>query len=335
MRILRLLPALLALMLAVAGAAPAGTVAQAATPSSTVAATLLWSADAGALTAVPAPDGSVWVLGVFTGGVTILDGADGRVVGHWGTHGSGPGQFDFKLPDEDGWWGGLAFGPNGSFAVAECGNARVELFDAHRVLMRGIGTRGTGNGHFLCPSGVAFGPNGDLFVSDIHADNIQRFASDGTFRQATGGFTGPAGINPDGHGNFVFGEVDGGGDAVVLAPDGTIVRRVGRPGQGPGRLGQVVEAVSDGAGNLFVADQTTPALSVFDSAGDFVGSIALDAIVPGTVVLDGVKSGGPGVFYVTAVIPTGAGPQDIRPLVVKIAVRLPSSAAPPTGSPSS
>lgn len=238
-----------------------------------VQATHLWTAHVGkdAVAAIAfAPDGTVWVQDY--GGIAWIFDRDGNLLGKWGTPGTGPGELTFKIAGEASWYGDVTFAPDGSFFVAECGNARVEKFDAQRKLALSIGTRGHGDGQFLCPSGVVVAADGDIFVADLRRNDIQRFAPDGTFLNNLGTFTSPVDLTLDGSGNLVFAEQDA-GRIRVIAPDGKSLLSFGTLGNTPGHLLGPDEIAVDEAGNFYIADNKAPYLSVFDPTGVFLGTV--------------------------------------------------------------
>lgn len=234
----------------------------------------LWTAvvaSNGAMGAIVfAPDSTIWVLDL-DGTFWMLD-RDGNQIGTWGTHGNGPGQFDFKLAGQDVWTGDLQFAADGSFFVSECGNARVERFDAQRKLVGTFGTKGSGPGQFLCPGGMVIGKDGDIFVADYQRGDVQRFHPDGTFVANLGRFQGPQGLALDGKGNIIVSQIDG-HRIDVVAPDGTPVLGFGTLGQEPGQLYGPIACVVDEAGNFYVAETFNHRISVFDPTGKFIGIV--------------------------------------------------------------
>ena len=110
--------------------------------------TFLWAAKFGSVANLLRARRSIWAPDIDDGHMWIVD-RDGNSLGSWGKGGSAPGEFTFKKQGQDSWWGGIAFAPDGSFAIAECGNQRFETFDTHRTLVKSVGELGEGDGQFL------------------------------------------------------------------------------------------------------------------------------------------------------------------------------------------
>ncbi|MGE0812982.1 MAG: flippase activity-associated protein Agl23 [Vicinamibacterales bacterium] len=102
---------------------------------------------------------------------------------------------------------GVAVGRDGSWLVADAGNHRVVILEAHGALRAviggercvltrpgapgcvdpdGAGPRAAGDGQFDEPSGVAAGPDGEVVVADAANGRLQVFAADGTFVRGWG-----------------------------------------------------------------------------------------------------------------------------------------------------
>jgi outer membrane protein assembly factor BamB len=270
------------------------------------------------------PDGKVWVQDY--GGIAWIFDRDGNLLDKWGTPGSGPGELTFKIAGEPSWYGDVAFAPDGSFFIAECGNSRVEKFDAQRNLVLSIGTRGRGDGQFLCPSGVAVAADGDIFVADLRRNDIQRFAPDGTFRGNLGTFASPVDLTLDGSGNLVFAEQDA-DHILVIAPDGTSVLSFGTPGTTPGHLFSPDRIAIDEAGNFYVGDNSNH-VSVFDPTGVFLGTVGSEGTSDGQFGqgLTAVGYGGNGFLYAADLGDDGSG--TFRVQKFKVTVTAPPPATP-------
>jgi outer membrane protein assembly factor BamB len=163
------------------------------------------------------PSGEVWVCDTANDRLQIFDGA-GNFLREFGSHGSGPGQFDFG--EETAQMEGnappgnacsLAFDAFGALYVADAGNFRVQRFPASAfgwlanaccsIELAGtsysfpasaaqpdliVGTEGTEDGQFLFPSNVAVAPNGDIYVGDGRRLNVQRFDASGNLLETIG-----------------------------------------------------------------------------------------------------------------------------------------------------
>jgi tripartite motif-containing protein 71 len=74
--------------------------------------------------------------------------------GHWGSLGSGEGQFNWPI--------GIALAPNGNIYVADKYNHRIQYFTWNGSFRGSWGTYGTGDGNFSHPEGVTVTPNGNV-----------------------------------------------------------------------------------------------------------------------------------------------------------------------------
>ncbi|XP_065907050.1 RING finger protein nhl-1-like [Dysidea avara] len=76
---------------------------------------------------------------------------------------------------------GIAFSTNGMWALADCSNHCVYLFDAQDNLFNKFGKKGEGHGEFQHPEGLAFDKYNYLYVVDNCNSRVQKFAGDGTY----------------------------------------------------------------------------------------------------------------------------------------------------------
>jgi len=134
------------------------------------------------------PAGHIWTAASFDNVFRIFD-RDGKYLESWGTPGDGEGQL--LLNAEGNGQGGIAFGPDGGFYVADAGHARVLQFDKDRTFVRSWGTFGTGDGQFTLPLNIYTDPAGHVFVIDDHRQDIQEFDGDGTFMRVVTSGMGP------------------------------------------------------------------------------------------------------------------------------------------------
>jgi len=155
-----------------------------------------------------APDGRIVVASRNkTGGIWILD-ADGKPLKHWGTAGTGPGQFRAIS--------GVAVAPNGEIAVVcvltELG---VQIFDSDGKYLRGFGIHDIGPGRFSVPNGITITPDSRYWVTDMMRHNVQVFDPAGKLLGVLGGGEGPgamfypSALASDGKGTFAFVETGG------------------------------------------------------------------------------------------------------------------------------
>lgn len=256
-----------------------------------------------------APNGDVWVLG---NPVKIYD-RDGAFKETWGTMGEGPGELNWKMDVADGWWGGIAFAPDGSFWIANCGNERVDHFSADRRYLDSFGKIGSGPGDFKCPADIVIAPNGDLIVSDLVANRVQRFAADGTFIVDFGIFQSPVGLSIDANGNVLVQA----GPIYVVGMDGTKIGTFGTAGPGPDEIhmAYTAEVSSDG----YVVVNSGEWIQFFAEDGSPIGTVSLVDLTGDPSTVSGpIRIAGNGSLYIVLVI-------NDTPVFGKIQLKLPSS----------
>ena len=201
------------------------------------------------------PIGRIWVASSLEGRFWIFS-PSGRLLEKWGTPGKGSGQFDFldHASSGDHGFGGIAFGPDGSFLVADTGNVRVDKFDSNRKFVMSWGGFGTADGQFAKPIGIGADGRGHVFVNDDVRQDIQEFDANGTYvRTFARGVAGP----------FIT-VLDNGWVFTDLLPDGTPGHTQYRPG---GALGGTIDLsnlagfptgmAADSEGHVYIAAETS------------------------------------------------------------------------------
>ncbi len=148
--------------------------------------------------------GQVDELGLGTQSVRRFDAA-GNLLGSFGSVGSGPGQMSGAE--------GIAAAADGTIAIADAGNHRVDLFAANGTFLRSFGSAGAGSGQFQTLIDVALDGQGHVFALDSGLKRVQEFRLDGTFLGVWGNFGpgdgqffGPASIAADAAGNVYVGD---------------------------------------------------------------------------------------------------------------------------------
>ena len=76
--------------------------------------------------------------------------------------------------------------PDGSIAVVDRGNQRVQVFEVEGGFVRSIGSRGQGPGQFLRVSSIAAGRGGEIIVTDYDREDVQVFSGEGELLQIIG-----------------------------------------------------------------------------------------------------------------------------------------------------
>ena len=96
-----------------------------------------------------------------------------------------------KIVNDDGRMGqpwGIAFGKDGMWAVADCFNHCVYIFDSQDQVVKSFGTKGNGNGQFKFPTGVAFDDDNNLYVVDNNNHRVQKFNVRGEYMLKFGNY---------------------------------------------------------------------------------------------------------------------------------------------------
>jgi DNA-binding beta-propeller fold protein YncE len=127
---------------------------------------------------------------------------DGVALAAWGTHGSGPGQFDHPV--------GIALDSKGNIYVAEMGNNRVQKLSPQGQPLAQFGRTGKELGEFNGPYGIAVDAGGNIYVTDVLNSRIQKLSPSGQpvaqwgrAGSGPGEFIGLRGLAVDDHG-FVY-----------------------------------------------------------------------------------------------------------------------------------
>ena len=179
-----------------------------------------------------------------------------------------------KVVDEGGRMGTpwvIAFGRDGMWAVTDCTNHCVWIFDREDQLVRKFGSYGTGNGQFRTPVGVAFDANNHLYVIDHSNHRVQKFDITDTYllqfgRQ--GSFNGqlyyPLGITVD-DGKLYVGEHSN-HRISVFQLDGQFSHIIGS-----GHLKYPWCIAVSSNDQLLVANKDHHCISIFTLDGNYVG----------------------------------------------------------------
>ena len=93
--------------------------------------------------------------------------ANGTLLNLWGSHGSGPGQFNGLA--------GLAVDGAGNVYAVDYGNKRVEIFNSAGAYVAEFGGAGSGPGALSNPQAVAVDPDGNVYVGD--SNRIVKFGA--------------------------------------------------------------------------------------------------------------------------------------------------------------
>ena len=106
------------------------------------------------------------------GVVRKYDAVSGAELAHWGSDGSGPGQFNMAQ--------GVAVDASGRVYVTDTYNHRVQVFDNDGAFLLQWGSYGSAPGQFYRPMGIGIAADGRIYVGDTWNGRVQIFGALGT-----------------------------------------------------------------------------------------------------------------------------------------------------------
>lgn len=131
--------------------------------------------------------GNVYVSDDWLNRIAIFD-QDGNFQRHWGTSGSGAGEFRGAS--------GLAFDQDDNLFVVDSYNHRVQKFTKDGTYLSSWGHQGSGPGEFHTPWGITIDNQGAVYVADWKNGRVQKLSPDGAFLAQFGQpGTGEQGLN--------------------------------------------------------------------------------------------------------------------------------------------
>ncbi|MGD0114938.1 MAG: flippase activity-associated protein Agl23 [Dehalococcoidia bacterium] len=173
---------------------------------------LIWKSDPSAALYGPRDllilsSGNVLVADTGNKRIVQLNGADGTVVGAFGSEGSGPGQFNEPV--------GLALGPNGNIYVADTWNGRVQVFDPTFKYVTEMKVKGWGSQEVTAKPYLVVLPDGRVILSNPANGRIELYAGFGTataswdLPSTQGVSARPVGMTLDGNGSLYVADCNG------------------------------------------------------------------------------------------------------------------------------
>lgn len=212
-----------------------------------------------------------------------LRGKNFDVLRTFGTHGTGPGQFE-QIAD-------IAVSGTGGeerVAVSDQENKRVLVFEVDSgECVATVGTEGDGPGEFQCPSGVAFNQQGELVVCDFDMNRIQMFDRHGRYTRGfgvsgrkNGELDGPGSVAVNRQGEIIV--CDSGNYRVqIFRKDGTFVLAFGSEGSGEGQLRDPSGVAVASDGGIIISDSRNARVQIFSAFGSHVMTIGSRGEGPG------------------------------------------------------
>jgi len=165
---------------------------------------------------------------------------------------------------------GIAFGKDGTWAVADSVNYCVYVFNKQDQVMGSIGSKGNGSGKFQYPSGVAFDHNIFLYVADSGNHTVQKFDVRGNYLLQFGGrgvgngqLSSPAGILAFDDEVYVA-DLDN-RRISVFQSNGQFCRIIGK-----GQLSAPYDVAVNTTGQLLVADLSHQSIYYFTQTGCYI-----------------------------------------------------------------
>lgn len=208
------------------------------------------------------PDGNVYVPDTHYHEVMVYT-PEGELLRHWGSEGTGPGQFIFVTD--------IAFDAKGNIFVSEYGdNDRIQVFSPDAKLLYQIGSFGTEPGTFMRPQSMLI--EGDtLYVADACNHRIQVFKTDGTFIRSMGSagsglgqFRYPYGLDADKDGHLIVCEFGNNRVQLIDKETGRGLKTWGAGGHEPGQLAYPWAVAVDGKNHVVAVDAGNNRLQVFE-----------------------------------------------------------------------
>lgn len=176
---------------------------------------------------------------------------DGVPLAQWGTHGSGPGQFDHPV--------GIALDRQGNIYVVDRDNSRVQKLSPDGQPLAQWGSRGTSPGELNLPYDIAVDAGGYVYVSDVYNSRIQKFSATGQplaqwgrAGSGPGEFTQLRGVLVDAQGYIYVGDT-GNNRIQKLSPKGDFVAQWAGPRQELCCFGVHTEIAMDAQGSLYAS----------------------------------------------------------------------------------
>jgi len=252
-----------------------------ASPSPTVEASVVWTYSgegedklANPPTAAIAPDGTIWVVDGANGRIQIIN-SDGSLKRVYGTEGRADGQFRFNAGP--GFAGEVAFNPDGSFFIAEAGNARIQKFTSSWKFVASWSGANTPLQTFSLLIGASVDPDGNVWAADETAATISKFTPDGKFllaiegqdtSQHPGVFTdlGTLGFNQDGQ----LLVPDGRGEIQVFDLDGKYLKSIRLVDSTGTPIHAGYDVSTDSSGRIYVPDPESKSVYVYDADGNLL-----------------------------------------------------------------
>eukprot|EP01125_Pyxidicula_operculata_P015803 TRINITY_DN5389_c0_g1_i2.p1 TRINITY_DN5389_c0_g1~~TRINITY_DN5389_c0_g1_i2.p1 ORF type:complete len:506 (+),score=99.59 TRINITY_DN5389_c0_g1_i2:227-1744(+) len=183
---------------------------------------------------------------------------------HFGTRGSQDSQFHNPC--------GIAVSPiDGAIVVADYSNHRIQIFEQDGSFVKSFGSFGSGEGELTNPRGVVVDNHGNIFVADTNNHRIQMFSSEGKFMTSFGSFgkddkqlSYPFDLDIDRRTNVLVVADTHNNSIKMWTTDGGFLRTIRLESDDMLPIEVVGVRVSQKSGNIYVVDNTTSCIRVYD-----------------------------------------------------------------------
>ncbi len=190
-------------------------------------------------------------------------------VSHFGTKGTGDGQFESPRA--------ITINSTDYIYVVDSGHNRIQIFDPSGKFLSQFGTKGTGDGQFSTPQGIAINSTGYVYVTDRNNGRIQVFDSMGTFTSKFKGTTGdrqstlPFGIAINSTG-YIYVTTESYNAVLIFDPSGNVIGKFGGSGSinQDGRFDDPRHIALNSTGAVYVIDAGHNRTQIFDPSGKFL-----------------------------------------------------------------
>jgi ABC-type Fe3+ transport system permease subunit len=208
------------------------------------------------------PDGNVYVPDTHYQRIMVYS-PKGELLRHWGSAGTGNGQFIYPTD--------IAFDTKGHIFVSEYGdNDRIQVFSQAGEFLYAFGKFGKGDGEFIRPQSMVIDDD-TMYITDACNHRIQVFKTDGTFIRTMGQsgsgpgeYRYPYGLDEDDQGHLIVCEFGNNRVQLIDKKTGKGLRTWGVGGHDPGQLAYPWGVCVDKRDRVVAVDAGNNRLQVFE-----------------------------------------------------------------------
>ena len=178
---------------------------------------------------------------------------------------------------------GVAVNDRGQIIVTNHDECSVSIFNANGGKAMSFGSRGSGPGQMINPTGVALTATGDILVCDHRNHRIQLYTPKWKMAKCVGTqgsgqlqFNLPICIAVHPHSNVVYVTELKNHRVQILNADLTFSGTFGSKGCGNGQFNCPRGIAFDSTGNVYVADRYNHRVQVFTASGEYIGQLGTE-----------------------------------------------------------